>query len=290
MHPESSKHPMTLLSEKTRIETRSCLADRKSNRGKKSFCVKTVKFFMAATAGSDPYYVARDAVNQSVIEIQGSIIKWEAFLTDDSSGSRAFSDLSKALLEDVDRLEEDLSVIDGSIRVVESNPSRFPLRHGELETRKQWAANQHRVCSEVRSKVNGPQAKARAEADKRRAAALLSEQSRQKREADEKNSVSIDSSKLVHEQIIQHQDDTLTELARVTDRLGQTALVINTEIQDQQRLLSELDRSVDRQKEKMNYVMGKMAKLLKTSDTKQLLSVIVLMVVAVILFMWNISL
>ena len=243
-----------------------------------------------ATAGSDPYYVARDAVNQSVLEIQRGLKKWESSLSDESSNSRDFADSSKALLEDVDRLEEDLSVIDNSIHVVELNPSRFPLRPGELETRKLWAGNQHRVCSEVRAKLNGPQAKAKIEGDKRRAVAFAAEQSRLKKNAEESNSSGLNSSKQVHEQIIQRQDDTLTELARVTDRLGQTAIVINTEIQDQQRLLSELDRSVDRQQEKMNYVMGKMAKLLKTNDTKQLMSVIILMGVAIFLFLWNISL
>ena len=245
---------------------------------------------MSATAASDPYYVARDAVNQTVNEIQGSMKKYEKLLESDGFVSREFTEASKALLEDVGRLEEDLLVIENSIRVVESNPTRFPLRPGELDSRKQWMANQHRICSDVRSKVNGPQARAKLEAEKRRVSALASEQSRQKKAAEEANSSNIDSSKQVHEQIIQRQDDTLTELARVTDRLGQTAIVINTEIQDQQRLLSELDRGVDRQQEKMNYVMGKMGKLLKTNDTKQLLTVIVLIIVAIIIFMWNISL
>ena len=242
------------------------------------------------TAASDPYYVARDAVNQSVVELQTSLRSWEGLLSNDSGNARVFMDSTKMMLEDVERLEEDLTVIDSSIRVVESNPGRFPLRPGELEQRKQWAATQHRVCSDVRNRVNGPQAKAKVEADRKRAAASAAEQSRQKRASEEVHAETIGSSKQVHEQIINQQDETLTELARVTDRLGQTAVVINTELQDQQRLLSELDRDVDRQAEKMNYVMGKMAKLLRTSDTKQLMLVIVLVIVAIVLFMWNVGL
>lgn len=242
-----------------------------------------------STAASDPYYVARDAVNLSISEIQVSFRKWDGILTDESSSSSSFSDYTRGLLEDVDRLEEDLAVIDSSIRVVEANPTRFSLRVGELDNRKQWSAMQHRLCADLRSKLNGPQAKARMDADKRKIAASEAEELRRKKLAEDSNHSSIGASKQVHQQIVHQQDETLTELARVTDRLGQTALVINTELQDQQRLLTELDRDMDRQQEKMNYVMGKMAKLLKTNDTKQLMMVIILLVISIILFMWNLG-
>ncbi len=250
---------------------------------------KIPKRFYMTTAASDPFYVARDAVNQSIGDIQSSFKRWEKFLNDDSTSSKSFQESTKALLEDVDRLEEDLSVIDSSIRVVEANPARFPLRPGELDSRKQWSGAQHRVCGDIRSKLNGPQAKSKLEADRRKAALQEAEQSRLKKQSEKENDANLGTSKQVHQQIINQQDETLTELARVTDRLGQTAIVINSELQDQQRLLSELDRDIDRQSEKMNYVMGKMAKLLRTSDTKQLMLVIILMVISVILFMWNIG-
>ena len=241
------------------------------------------------TAASDPYYVARDAVNQSISEIQISFRKWDGYLSSDSTTSSTFTDFTRGLLEDVDRLEEDLAVIDSSIRVVEANPTRFALRPGELDSRKQWSATQHRLCADMRAKLNGPQAKAKIDADKRKMAALEAEESRRKKVAEDSNSSSIGASRQVHQQIVHQQDETLTELARVTDRLGQTALVINTELQDQQRLLTELDRDIDRQQEKMNYVMGKMAKLLKTNDTKQLMLVIILLVISIVLFMWNLG-
>ena len=241
------------------------------------------------SAASDPYYVARDAVNQSVSEIQTSVKKWETYLASDTFQSRVFTDSTRILLEDVDRLEEDLAIIDSSIRVVETNPSRFPLRAGELDLRKQWASMQHRICVEIRGKVNGPQAKAKIESDKRKAASAASEQARAKKTVEDSADHTIGSSKQVHEQIIAQQDETLTELARVTDRLGETAVVINSELQDQQRLLSQLDNDMDRQQEKMNYVMGKMGKLLKTSDMKQIGFVIFLLLLSIVLFMWNIS-
>ena len=241
------------------------------------------------TTASDPYYVARDAVNQTVLEVQESFRKWEKLLLSDSISNKGFTESTQTLLDDLDRLEEDLSVIDSSIRVVESNPARFPLRPGELEARKQWSGSQRRVCADIRVKLNGPQAKAKIDAGKMKAAVLEAESERERRRVKEANEGSLSESRQVHQQIINQQDETLTELARVTDRLGQTAIVMNTELEDQERLLSELDRDIDRQSEKMNYVMGKMAKLLKTSDTKQLMLVIILLIISIVLFMWNLG-
>ena len=241
------------------------------------------------SSASDPYYVARDAVNQTTTLLRSSFLAWERYLSGSNLNGGSFSDITRRLLDDVDHLEEDLSVIESSIKAVESNPHRYALKPGELDLRKQWVANQHRLCVDIRAKATGPDAKAKIEAEKRMSSAIIDERSRQKRLAEEANQTSIGESKTVHQQIIAQQDETLNELARVTDRLGQTAVVINTELQDQQRLLHELDQDIDRQQEKMNYVMGKMAKLLKTSDTKQLIFVLILLIIAVVLFMMNLS-
>ena len=241
------------------------------------------------SSGPDPYYVARDAVNHTTTQIRSSFMEWERSLSNFDSNTGTFAETTRRLLDDVEHLQEDLSVIDSSIKAVEANPQRYSLKPGELDLRKQWVSAQHRLCADIRAKATGVDAKAKMEAEKRRHAAVLNEQSQQKRLAEEANNASINASKSIQQQIIAQQDDTLNELARVTDRLGQTAVVINTELQDQQRLLHELDQDIDRQQEKMNYVMGKMAKLLKTSDTKQLIFVLILLVIAVVLFMMNLS-
>ena len=80
-----------------------------------------------------------------------------------------------------------------------------------------------------------------------------------------------------------HQDNELQELTKCTERLNEKALVINNELEDQKLLLEQLDQDIDRQAEKMNFVMKHMAKVLKTSDTKQLYLIMVLTVIFVIL-------
>mmetsp|Transcript_24140 Transcript_24140/g.47431 ORF Transcript_24140/g.47431 Transcript_24140/m.47431 type:complete len:116 (+) Transcript_24140:291-638(+) len=83
--------------------------------------------------------------------------------------------------------------------------------------------------------------------------------------------------------LIRDQDEKLDELGLAAERLHHTAMTINTEIKDQQVMLNELENEVDAEAEKMNFVMKKMAKLLQTSDTKQICLVLFLFVVFLIL-------
>ena len=54
-------------------------------------------------------------------------------------------------------------------------------------------------------------------------------------------------------------------------------------LHDQQKMLEELDEDIDRETEKLNFVMKKIGRLLKTSDHKQLCVVIALFVLFMVL-------
>ena len=83
--------------------------------------------------------------------------------------------------------------------------------------------------------------------------------------------------------IMQQQDEDLTELGQGVDRLNEMSMGINQELQTQNRMLDDLDRDIDEAAEKMNFVMGKLAKLLKTKDTCQLCVIISLTLILVLL-------
>merc|ERR550525_767208 len=84
-------------------------------------------------------------------------------------------------------------------------------------------------------------------------------------------------------QLIAQQDQDLTLLSQSAQRLNETARAINTELQDQQKMLEQLDEDIDKETEKLNFVMKRMGRLLKTSDNKQLCLIIGLFVLAVVL-------
>lgn len=87
-------------------------------------------------------------------------------------------------------------------------------------------------------------------------------------------------------QLIAKQDEQLTELSRYTERLNQTAVVINTELQQQQRMLTELDEDIERETENMNFVMRRLGILLQTSNSSQLWLILVLFGIFMFLLMF----
>ena len=103
-------------------------------------------------------------------------------------------------------------------------------------------------------------------------------------------------------EMIEQQDVALDSLGNAVDRLEGMGRTINTELKgmrrrynphreltyfcvfaEQNRLLDELDQDIDDAGEKMNFVMGKLSKLLKTKDGCQIWSIVILSLILIIL-------
>eukprot|EP00624_Nannochloropsis_granulata_P002160 evm.model.NODE_20763_length_15967_cov_31.706394.2 len=83
--------------------------------------------------------------------------------------------------------------------------------------------------------------------------------------------------------MLQEQDQGLEELGTAVDRVGQMADAMNQELNAQNRMLGDLEVEVENTNEQMNFVMGKLSKLLKTKDKYQLWLIIFLTVVLIVL-------
>ena len=70
---------------------------------------------------------------------------------------------------------------------------------------------------------------------------------------------------LSHEELIKQEDQQIDEISELAFRLRNHATIINTELQDQHVIIEKLNMEVDDNLEKMNFVMKKLGKLLKTS-------------------------
>ncbi|EEQ99809.1 Syntaxin-6, putative [Perkinsus marinus ATCC 50983] len=245
---------------------------------------------MASSAASDPFYVARDEVQNSVDVMNDRYQEWQA---KQASGvnlarSASFEDLQRKLRDDTHSLTADLRDVDASIRAVEKHPERFPhCTPSELANRRDWATRMRQQVRDVKNAMGSEAARERLSKDR---AMLQMEEGAARQATAQENSRLLGTNKQVQEQIVEDQDEQLDDLARVTHRLGEAAQAINVELYDQQRMLSELDENIDRQQEQMNFVMGGLSRLLKTSDHKQLCTVIALFLILVFLLMWNLNL
>ena len=73
-----------------------------------------------------------------------------------------------------------------------------------------------------------------------------------------------------HQQVmLREQDQGLEELGTAVDRVGRMADAMNQELNAQNRMLGELEVEVENTNEQMNFVMGKLSKLLKTKGKRR---------------------
>lgn len=84
--------------------------------------------------------------------------------------------------------------------------------------------------------------------------------------------------------LMQHQDETLDALDVAVSRVGDIAVAIGEEINDQNKMLDEMTTDLENVEEELGLVMGKLAKFLKTKNSWQLGTIMFLMATTVVLF------
>eukprot|EP00922_Rhytidocystis_sp_ex-Travisia-forbesii_P058399 GHVS01086322.1.p1 GENE.GHVS01086322.1~~GHVS01086322.1.p1 ORF type:complete len:249 (-),score=64.47 GHVS01086322.1:152-898(-) len=223
---------------------------------------------------SDPYYTAQDDVRNAVQKARELFQKWKVQVDKSGGGSTSSSgikQLGEELVAELRQISFDLEDIKTTIQVVQSNPSRFNVTQQQLQARMKFVAETQSAVHTLQNAVTQKQQPPCSGAASSR--------------VDLRNRQFTDSQREQQQLLLQQQDEHLEELATSADRLHQTAVVINEELEDQQRMLCELDEDIDREAERMSFVMRKMSRLLKTNDTRQLCLILWLVVIAVVMFL-----
>lgn len=89
--------------------------------------------------------------------------------------------------------------------------------------------------------------------------------------------------RLETQSMIGHQDVAIDSLGVAVDRLGQMGKEVNLELKEQNLLLQGLDDDLDEAGNRMNAVMGSLAKLLKTKDGCMIWTIVLLFLILVLL-------
>jgi hypothetical protein len=100
---------------------------------------------------------------------------------------------------------------------------------------------------------------------------------------EKENSKFIRGQQQIQKEQINQQDVQIGRLGEAVTRLDGIGRTINTELKEQNVLLQELDDDLDDAGNKMNVVMAKLSKLLKTKDGCQIWTIVILAVILVIL-------
>lgn len=250
---------------------------------------------MMSTVG-DPYYVAKDEVVAALKKLQGMHEEWKRRLhSENTARSNRFQELHVEITGELRQLDFDLQDITATISMVEENRAKFNFDNAEIASRKNFVSTSRTTVREIQDSVTSRAALGKIEADKRSLITPASSSSSKVNVAETQRRMVKDNQEFLEKQrrdqvqLVAEQDVALSELSASAQRLGVTAQTINNELREQQQMLQALDEDIDRETEKMNFVMKRVGRLLKTSDSKQLCLIIGLFVLMVMLIFLIIS-
>lgn len=228
---------------------------------------------------SDPYYEAQDEVKSAIKNMQSMHGNWKRLLdSENTARSQRFQDAHAELAGELQQLDMELQDISATISMVEGNRAAFSgVNDAEVAARKRFVAESRRTVKQYKDEVTGQRTLSKLESDKKSSlmgssASASNSGARQGNSKD--NQDFLNNQRETQMQIMATQDEDLTQISASAQRLNNSAQIINTELKEQQKMLEELDDDLDKQTEKLNFVMKRMGKLLKTSDNKQLCLII----------------
>ncbi|RHY75993.1 hypothetical protein DYB28_003700, partial [Aphanomyces astaci] len=183
--------------------------------------------------------------------------RWKLLWNDvGGSPTNKFPKTTEDLKKEVASAERSLGFLEQSIRAIESDRTKYAhIDRVELSGRKAFE------LMSISAEVSSDAVKARVLRDERRSAA--SSPTTTTSTTIDRNAILVDE-KARQQQIVQDQDENLDQLHTTVSRLGHVAVDINAEIKTQNRMLEDMEMDVDDTQERMNFVMTRMSRLLKT--------------------------
>ncbi|CAM9099750.1 unnamed protein product [Ectocarpus sp. 6 AP-2014] len=240
-----------------------------------------------SVASHDPFYAVRDEVSAKIEYIKVRLERFQDLLNNTNTAqNRDFQDLRKGLTKEVKGADAQLRDLRRTVEYVENNRDSFAhIDNAELSERKTFLSDSKQVLLRASDALDGQQTKEKMAQDDRSEMAKY----RSKGDLGARTEVERDNTEhiLDHQSRVRmqlaRQDEDLEELGTHVERVGETATVINEELRSQNRLLTALDDDMDEATESMNFVMGRLGKLLKTKSKCQIWTILLLSFILIIL-------
>lgn len=250
---------------------------------------------MASAQANDPFYLVRDTLEQEVRQLQLKFERWRQLLqTVNTATDVGFKTSHDEIRKDVTKTEEMCRKVKQAVMNIQMNRARFPhIDDRELANRRQFVDTLERAVTQMKDSLNSQDTRAKLEADQRKEMYQRQEQIRQDaaRQASAYTQANTDFMKSQQQQQTQvrrEQDESLDKMGNTLDTLNQMAVTINNELEDQAKIIDDLDRGVDEAQGKMDSVIRHVEKLLQTKDRCQLMAIggltLLFIVVAIIAF------
>ncbi|KAL4109584.1 hypothetical protein PRIC1_001283 [Phytophthora ramorum] len=241
---------------------------------------------MAAASG-DPFYVFKDELESKVSAVNQTHAKWRAVLeARDSPAAKELPALTHQIESAVATADKSVKFLEETIVMVEANRAKFEhIDAAEIASRKAFVATTRKELQAVRDEISTDAVKARIRKEERKLMqpAKSSTSFRSSIPGQERNERFLADETQRQQQIMQEQDQSLAGLQTDITRLHGVTVEISSEVKHQNKMLDDLNDDVEEAQERMNFVMGRLSKLLKTKDKCQLGLILFLVAVLVVM-------
>eukprot|EP00615_Pteridomonas_danica_P007056 CAMPEP_0114350954 /NCGR_PEP_ID=MMETSP0101-20121206/16800_1 /TAXON_ID=38822 ORGANISM="Pteridomonas danica, Strain PT" /NCGR_SAMPLE_ID=MMETSP0101 /ASSEMBLY_ACC=CAM_ASM_000211 /LENGTH=228 /DNA_ID=CAMNT_0001490547 /DNA_START=70 /DNA_END=753 /DNA_ORIENTATION=- len=227
---------------------------------------------MASSAG-DPFYVVKDELSEKVAALKNRSKTFKRLLeTTNTAKDPEFKECRRAFTRELKSSEKQMRDLTLTVDLVLKDRAQFAhIDDYELDERSKYISETKEVLAEISLTLKGEEVKRKMVADER-----TELENRPASNLGATNSEAMENTHFIHDKqaearmIMREQDEDLVELGQGVDRLQELSSGINQELKVQNKMLNDLDADIEEAAEKMNFVMGKLAKLLKTKDTCQI--------------------
>lgn len=184
--------------------------------------------------------------------------------------------------------EATLKDVHTAVNLIDSDRERFSnITEQEVYERRSFVQTSRDRIQRAKQDMQSEAVKAKLLADERAKAVRRAGADRfgAKTAAEQETTDAIIDSQARTSLLMEHQDETLDVLNEAVGRVHQMAGAIHEEIGQQNKMLSEMEEDLTNVEEELGLVMGKLAKFLKTKDTWQLKTILILTVIVIVLLM-----
>jgi len=240
---------------------------------------------------ADPFHAFREELSMNVQRQQVRFERWQASF-ERGGDSKKIKKEHSAFQKDLNALLSSVGDLEMVLKRIQSKRSEYAhISDSELMKRKMSIKELKHDINAIRSALMDKNVQARIDAQEARDFSRRKDKRKTKgqhvelsqREDDNSSSYAQDARQR-QDVMRREQDDHLEDLGMSVGRLGEMATSINVEIEEQNKMLDVFDEDLEKAQGRMETVLTKMDKMLKTKNRCQTCTILWLVVIVIVLF------
>jgi len=245
-------------------------------------------------ADDDPFYIFRGDLMKKLSSVESELEKYLDVVrnTDTAVNTHEVKETKKQLKRHIKQADSTLADLETTVRVVEKQRDKFPhITDKEITERRGFVDSSKNQISRAKSGMQSEEVKNKFARDER---ALTERRSGTGRINENQplptysgnggDDSFVEEGRSETMMMMQRQDETLDDLGMAVTRVGYMAESIHEEIDQQNKMLKDLEDDLADAEEQLGMVMGKLAKLLKTKNKCQIGLILILSLIVLVLF------